>query len=103
MEVYDNNYRRPEYIERPTNGIGTAGFVLALITLIFGWVPVFGWIICVLGLVFSFIGIFRRPRGLAVAGLIISLIDIILILFLFAIIAAALGVAGASTALYTML
>lgn len=77
--------------------------MLALVTLIFGWVPVFGWIIWVLGLVFSFIGIFRRPRGLAVAGLIISLIDIILILFLFAIIAAALGVAGASTALYTML
>ena len=37
------------------------------------------------------------------AGFIISLIDIILILFLFAVIAAAFGIAGASTALYTML
>ena len=45
MEVYDNNYRGPVYIERRTNGIGTAGFVLSLITFIFGWVPVFGWII----------------------------------------------------------
>lgn len=60
MEVYDNNYRGPVYIERRTNGLGTAGFI-------------------------------------------ISLIDIILILFLFAVIAAALGIAGASTALYTML
>ena len=107
MEVYDNNYRGPVYIERRTNGLGTAGFVagfvLSLITFIFGWVPVFGWIIWVLGLVFSFIGMFRRPRGLAIAGFIISLIDVILILFLFAVIAAALGIAGASTALYTML
>jgi hypothetical protein len=103
MEVYDNNYRGPVYIERRTNGLGTAGFVLSLITFIFGWVPVFGWIMWVLGLVFSFIGMFRRPRGLAIAGFIISLIDVILILFLFAVIAAALGIAGASTALYTML
>ena len=43
------------------------------------------------------------PRGLAIAGFIISLIDVILILFLFAVIAAALGIAGASSALYTML
>lgn len=103
MEVYDNNYRVPVYIERRTNGLGTAGFVLSLITFVFGWVPVFGWIIWVLGLIFSFIGMFRRPRGLAIAGFIISLIDIILILFLFAVIAAAFGIAGASTALYTML
>ena len=103
MEVYDNNYRGPVYIERRTNGLGTAGFVLSLITFIFGWVPVFGWIMWVLGIVFSFIGMFRRPRGLAIAGFIISLIDVILILFLFAVIAAALGIAGASTALYTML
>ncbi len=86
MEVYDNNYRGPVYIERRTNGLGTAGFVLSLITFIFGWVPVFGWIIWIL-----------------IAGFIISLIDIILILFLFAVIAAAFGIAGASTALYTML
>ena len=57
MEVYDNNYRGPVYIERRTNGLGTAGFVLSLITFIFGWVPVFGWIIWILGLIFSFIRI----------------------------------------------
>ena len=43
-------------VEQPSNGIGTAGFVLALVT------------------VFSAIGLGRKPRGLAVAGLIISLI-----------------------------
>ncbi|MDA3911885.1 MAG: hypothetical protein PF448_11070 [Bacteroidales bacterium] len=72
------------------NGLGTAGFILALISLFFGWIPIFGWIIWVLGLIFSFIGIFKKPRGLAIAGLIISVVDIILILFVFA----ALGIAA---------
>lgn len=60
------------------NGLGTAGFVLSLIALFFGW------IIWILGLIFSFIGVFKRPRGLAIAGLIISVVDLILILFVFA-------------------
>ena len=36
-----------------SNGIGTAGFVLALIAVFLGWVPVLGWIIWLLGLVLS--------------------------------------------------
>lgn len=74
------------------NGLGIAGFVLSLIALFFGWIPLFGWIIWVLGLIFSFIGIFKKPRGLAIAGLIISIVDVLLILFFFA----ALGIAAAS-------
>jgi len=73
------------------NGLGTAGFILSLIALFFGWIPIFGWIIWVLGLIFSFIGIFKKPRGLAIAGLIISVVDVLLILFVFA----ALGIAAA--------
>lgn len=71
-------------IEKKSNGLGTAGFVLALISLFFGWIPLFGWLIWVLGLIFSFIGIFKSPRGLAIAGLVISLIGVILLLFVFA-------------------
>ncbi len=77
--------------EKKSNGLGTAGFILALIALFFGWIPVLGWIVWVLGLIFSFIGIFKRPRGLAVAGLIISLIGIIFLLSIFACIGAALA------------
>ena len=58
--------------EEKSNGMGTAGFVLSLISLILCWVPVISWILCALGSIFSFIGVFRRPRGLAIAGLIIS-------------------------------
>lgn len=74
------------------NTMGTAGFVLALIGLIFCWVPVLGWIIWLLGAVLSIVGIFKQPRGLAIAGTVISFIGlIILIVFI-----AAIGVAAAS-------
>ncbi len=61
------------------NGMGTAGFVLALVGLIFSWVPVLGWILWILGLIFSIIGVCRKPKGLAIAGLIISCLYIILV------------------------
>ena len=70
-------------VERRSNGVGVAGFVLALIAIFLGWVPVLGWIMWLLGLILSFVGIFKAPRGLAIAGLVISLIGIILILTVF--------------------
>jgi hypothetical protein len=66
-----------------SNGIGTAGFVLALIALFLGWVPFLGWIIWMLGLIFSAVGVFKQPKGLAIAGLVISLIGIILLIVVF--------------------
>ena len=66
-------------VEYRSNGVGTAGFVIALICAFLSWLPgvnVFLWFI---GLLLSFIGMFKRPRGLAVAGFLISIIDIILI------------------------
>ena len=70
--------------ESNKNGVGIAGFVLALIAIFLGWVPVLGWIIWVLGLILSFVGVFKKPRGMAIAGLVISLIGIILLLTVFA-------------------
>ena len=65
------------------NGVGIAGFVLALIALFLGWIPVLGWILWFLGLILSFVGVFKEPRGMAIAGLVISLIGIIMILVVF--------------------
>ena len=70
-------------VQKKSNGIGTAGFVLALIALFFGWIPFLGWIIWLLGLIFSFVGIFKSPRGLSIAGLIISFIGIIILIVVF--------------------
>jgi len=72
-------------VEKKSNGIGTAGFVLALIALFLGWIPVLGWLVWLLGLIFSFIGVFRTPKGLAIAGLVISLIGVIILIVIFGI------------------
>ncbi|MBQ9076412.1 MAG: hypothetical protein IJY31_01005 [Muribaculaceae bacterium] len=66
--------------ETKSNGLGTAGFVLSLIAIFLCWVPVLSWILWILGLIFSFVGIFKSPRGLAITGLVISLIDLILLI-----------------------
>lgn len=63
-----------------SNGTGTAGFVLALISLILSWVPGVGWVVWFLGFLLSFIGMFKRPRGLAITGFIISIIDLIILI-----------------------
>ena len=73
-----------------SNLIGTAGFVLALIGLILCWIPILDWILWLLGVIFSFIGVFRAPRGLAIAGLVISFIGIIILIAFIGAIAAML-------------
>lgn len=65
---------------RQSNGAGTAGFILALISLVLSWVPGVGWIVWFLGFLLSFIGMFKTPKGLAIAGFIISIIDLIIFL-----------------------
>lgn len=66
-------------VKKAKNTLGTAGFVLAIIGLVFCWVPVLGWIVWALGLIFSLIGVFRTPRVLAIIGLGLSCLGIILI------------------------
>lgn len=66
-----------------SNGIGTAGFVLALIAFLVCWIPIVDFVVWFLGALFSFIGVFKRPRGLAIAGLIISFIGIIILIAFF--------------------
>ncbi len=60
-----------------SNGLGTAGFVIALLGLVFCWVPFVDFVLWFLGLIFSFISMFKSPRGLAIAGFILSFIVII--------------------------
>lgn len=63
-----------------SNGIGTAGFILALLGIVLCWIPVLDWVLWILGLVFSFCGIFKQSRGLAIAGLVLSCISLIILL-----------------------
>ena len=66
-----------------SNGLGTAGFVFALLAFFVSWVPVVDIIVWALGLLFSFIGMFKAPRGLAIAGFILSIIGIIVLITFF--------------------
>lgn len=55
--------------QSPSNGLGLAGFITSLV----GLVMCCG-LLCPFGALFSFIALFRSPRGFAVAGFVIGLI-----------------------------
>lgn len=59
-----------------SNGPGTAGFITSLLGLLLSWVPILGWILWLVGALLSLIGVFKSPRGLAITGLILSLITL---------------------------
>ena len=77
--------------EHKSNGIGTAGFVFALLGILLSWIPVVDFVIWFFGLLFSFIGLFKSPRGLAITGFLLSIIGIIIIIAIFGSIAALLS------------
>jgi len=57
----------------PTNTLGVAGFVLALVGLVGFCVP-FAALLAPVGLVLSIIGLRQEPRGLAIAGVVLGAI-----------------------------
>lgn len=59
-----------------SNGLGTAGFITSLLGLLLSWVPILGWILWLVGALLSLIDVFKSPRGLAITGLILSLITL---------------------------
>ena len=63
-----------------SNSIGIAGFIIALLGFVFCWIPIVNLILWFLGLIFSLIGLFKSPRGMAIAGLVLSLIIIFIII-----------------------
>lgn len=91
-------YRGPGYMqpENQSNPYGTTGFILSLVALLGAWVPYAGWLVWLLALIFSAIGVTRKPRGLAVAGLVISIGMVVVLMLLIAII----GIAAFSSMSY---
>lgn len=68
---------------RRRNGLGLAGFILSLVALFCWWSVYVDGVIWFLGFLFSFIGVFKKPRAFAIAGLCISLIGFVLLLLIF--------------------
>lgn len=84
-----NPYPGPQYPADPyqrapesnVNGFGIAGFVLSILGVIFSWAPFLNFALWFLGLAFSIVGLcVKKSKALAFAGLIISLVDLILLL-----------------------
>ncbi|NBC10535.1 MAG: hypothetical protein GVY24_02220 [Planctomycetes bacterium] len=57
----------PAYQPPPSNGLGVAGFVCSILGVLSCGV------LAIIGLPLSFFALFKKPRGLAIAGFIISL------------------------------
>lgn len=76
---------------KPSNGIGVAGFVLAITALFLGWIPFLGWLLWLLGLILSAVGVSKTPKGLSIAGLVISLLGLIFLIAVFGAVGAAIG------------
>lgn len=90
------NEQQVVLMKSESNSLGLAGFILSLI----------GFFSCGLlspiGLILSFFGLFKPPRGLAIAGFILGLIGSILLLVmlvfgLFAVVLSAAGLEQAAT------
>jgi hypothetical protein len=70
----------------PRNGLGTAGFVLGLVGMLFSFIPLIGvvaWPLVILGLIFSLLGYARTRskvatnKGLAITGAVLSIIGLV--------------------------
>jgi hypothetical protein len=77
----------PEPVQQPRNGLGTTGFVVGLVGLIFSPIPLVGivaWPLVVLGVIFSAIGYARTRsgvatnKGLSIAGLAVSVVGLVI-------------------------
>ncbi len=75
--------KRTIIIQQPkveSNGMGAAGFVLAVLAFVLSCIPFLNFILWILGLIFSIIGLSKKPKTFAIAGLIISLIGLVILL-----------------------
>ncbi len=88
----------PPLVQQPIekNNIGLTGFILSIVAVVISLVPIVGWLCWLLGLVLSIVGLFKKPRGFAIAGLVISLIGFIIMFFLLGILGIAAAAAVAS-------
>ena len=64
------NHGQTIFSEQQENVLGIIGFVLSLLPLTYGG----GILLWSIALILSFIALFKRPRGFAIAGFVISLV-----------------------------
>ena len=71
---------------RKSSGMAIAGLIMGIFALVLCWVPVVNWILGLLGLIFSIIGIAKKnggAKGAAIAGLILTILGVVLSVVMF--------------------
>ena len=81
MENFNQNFVQ----KKETNGVAIAGLITSIVALICSPIPLLCWVLWIVGLILSCVGLGKKARKkLAVGGLLISIIDfIVLIVMLF--------------------
>ena len=81
--------RPPEYAVAPKNGMGTAALVMGILAIVLAFIPILGfasWPLAILGIIFGAVGVRRvakrraTNKGVAVSGLVLSVIGLILVI-----------------------
>lgn len=72
-QMYQQPLREPTRI----NGAATVGLIFGILTLVFCWVPILNFILGLIGLIFSIVGLAKQNaggKGRAIAGLICTIL-----------------------------
>ncbi|GAA1988173.1 DUF4190 domain-containing protein [Amycolatopsis minnesotensis] len=97
--------RQDAPVSQPKNGLGTAGFVLGLVGLVFSFIPIVGvvaWPLVIIGLVLASVGFSRTRKGaasnpgIAIAGIVLSLAGLVVCIVWAALFKNAVDEVGAS-------
>ena len=81
----------PPALQSPSNGMGVTGLVTGIVGACLAWVPILGFILGVLGIVFGGIGLYYASegratnKGTAIAGLVLGIFAVVFWPLLFAI------------------
>lgn len=76
--------------ERKYSGLAITSLVLGILSFIIGFLPIFGWIIIVLAIVFGFISLSKikknnlKGKGLAITGIIFGFVALLLLIIVWA-------------------
>lgn len=79
----EQNYRQQPAVQAPSNGMGVAGLVLGITSVGLCWLFAVGFVLGLVGVILSANGVTvgRRTgagRGMAIAGLVLSLVGLVL-------------------------
>ncbi len=84
----DGTSQSPALPAKESNGLGIAGFVIAIVGVLLCWIPIFGLIVAIVATVFSAIG-FRAAtksgaphKGLSIAGLVLGILELLAAIFI---------------------